>query len=832
MSTNLPTSDDLTSRDSLKKYYNNLMKEAEEQRQKREDKLQQELMNDDPLSINYARWSTEDEFKAGFEEVPIADGEADAAGVPLFCSESNAYVDTSDSHSLIIGSSGSKKTRLLIMPSILLLGKAGESMVVTDPKAELYERTSGYLKDKGYKVYCVSFRDDAIANAWNPFEAPLKFFKQNKFDLAVGLLNDFASTTIPSDTRRGADPFWDDTARATFMGLLMVLFLLADDKEEINIHSLLRLKNELLNEDSKSRDLLKKIIRLAGTDNLITNYLSIIASAPEKTFGSIVATLNTHMMKFIIRPSLTDMLCHNDIRFSEIGREKTAVFLVMPDEKTTYHGLISLFVHQCYEYLIFEAQKCEGKTLPVRVNFLLDEFASLPQIKEFPSMISAARSRNIRFNIVVQSEKQLQAKYNEEAATIKGNCNNWIYLYSREFPTLVELSNLCGSQKSGKPLVSTSRLQRLDKNKGEALVLSGRKYPFISTLKDIDEYEHDPSAVPVHEPHDNSSQIKLLDLQGLMKSKDDKYIQGRLNSTDGTAKEGASVYYCRRFGRDRLRLHIKPVPKKLPLQSAADESDALYAAAHEWFDKHSDDFSWKRTVLSDSLIGTVSYKDPSDAKPLADESLPVRTIPSTVGMIDENIAVTGNDANELERLAKAIYAQLIAGKTTIPFYLDLRGFEPPEPFLVKDKSDREVNHFLTMLLTQRLFEVEPEFDGRIPSGVFGERYRELFEYFDRASERPAVTIVLHGLEQANYVTDAVFHSWLLGAQKNVKIIAVGTDDKKILEKNCFSLVDINDETTHIHSFILLRFDDKTNEVITNHSPSPTCVIRLTDKAPR
>src|SRR5699024_9753124 len=164
-------------------------------------------------------------------------------------------------------------------------------------------------------------------------------------------------------------------------------------------------------------------------DSLVTAYLSGLHIAPEKTFGSILSTLDTHLMKFIIRPSLTDMMCHNDIRFEDVGKEKTAIYLVMPDEKETYHGLISVFIQQCYESLIFEDQKCIKKDLPIRVNFLLDEFSSLPQMKELPSMIAASRSRNIRFNIVVQSEKQLETRYAEEADTIKGNCNNWIYLY-------------------------------------------------------------------------------------------------------------------------------------------------------------------------------------------------------------------------------------------------------------------------------------------------------------------------------------------------------------------------------------------------------------------
>jgi type IV secretion system protein VirD4 len=124
------------------------------------------------------------------------------------------------------------------------------------------------------------------------------------------------------------------------------------------------------------------------------------------------------------------------------------------------------------------------------VNFLLDEFSSLPQISDFPAMITASRSRNIRFNLFVQSFMQLRAKYGIYAEAIKGNCENWIFLHSREFPLLTELVSLAGTKYRDYPLVSVPMLQTLDKDKGEAFVMHKRKPPFISNLPDIDCY-HD-----------------------------------------------------------------------------------------------------------------------------------------------------------------------------------------------------------------------------------------------------------------------------------------------------------------------------------------------------
>ena len=114
----------------------------------------------------------------------------------------------------------------------------------------------------------------------------------------------------------------------------------------------------------------------------------------------------------------------------EIGKEKTAIFLVVPDEKTTYHFLAALFISQCYESLLDQADACKG-TLPVRVNFILEEFCNMPQLDDIVPMLTAARSRNIRFHLVIQSYSQMKDKYNENVSrTIMDNCGNLIYLHT------------------------------------------------------------------------------------------------------------------------------------------------------------------------------------------------------------------------------------------------------------------------------------------------------------------------------------------------------------------------------------------------------------------
>ena len=213
----------------------------------------------------------------------------------------------------------------------------------------------------------------------------------------------------------------------------------------------------------------------------------------DNTKRSIYVSRYSRLRIFNTQEKLTKMLSGNTIDMRSIGREKTAVYVIVPDEKTTYHFLVTTFIKQVYEVLISEAQKEKDFKLPVRVNFVLDEFCNMPRIPDMPSMISAARSRNIRYYLVAQSLHQLRGKYGEDADTIKGNCDNWVFLTSKELDLLNEISELCGyivtADKRQRKLISVSELQRLDKEKGEALIMHARQYPIITERADIDSYE-------------------------------------------------------------------------------------------------------------------------------------------------------------------------------------------------------------------------------------------------------------------------------------------------------------------------------------------------------
>ena len=167
----------------------------------------------------------------------------------------------------------------------------------------------------------------------------------------------------------------------------------------------------------------------------------------EDTKQGVLATFKQKVKLFSSRDNLSEMLSRSDFDMKEIGRQKTAVFMIVQDEKKTLHPLATIFIKQIYETLIDVAQESGGK-LPYRTNFILDEFANMPPLKDVTTMVTAARSRLIRFTFIIQNYAQLTQVYGKEnAETIKGNCNI-MYLISSELQALEELSKLCGEVKS------------------------------------------------------------------------------------------------------------------------------------------------------------------------------------------------------------------------------------------------------------------------------------------------------------------------------------------------------------------------------------------------
>lgn len=435
--------------------------------------------------MNGTRFMTQEELQGRLTGIDLTQESGwSAGGLPLLVRGDKAYVDTGDSHSIIFGATGSKKTRLLGMPAVEILSGAGESFVVTDPKGEIYDKTVENVKQRGYQVYCLNLRDMKAGNSWNPLMLPYRFYRNGEKGKAVEMVSELAKMMVGE---AGNDPFWSDSAADVITGL-MTLLLESATKDECHIKSLLALWEQYRTNKEKTIKTINEIY----PKSLITRKLGSLDNSSDKTVGSIESVTATALNRLMVNEEFVDFLSRDGMEFYDIAQKKTAIYLIIPDENTFYHFIVSLFLEQLYEVLIKEAQSMPEHKLAIRMNYIVDEFANIPKIENMGSMITAARSRNIRFHLIVQSKMQLKNKYEDMASVICDNCNNWVYLYSKDYDLLSEISNLCGKviydNHMTMPLISEFELQHLNKEEGEALVLSGRNYPCIVNLADIDAY--------------------------------------------------------------------------------------------------------------------------------------------------------------------------------------------------------------------------------------------------------------------------------------------------------------------------------------------------------
>ena len=434
----------------------------------------------------YARWATDKEIKKELTEIDPSQEHLEKGGIPLYNNGKHLWVDSGEYHNLVIGSTGSGKTQMIVQPMVSVLAKAGESMIITDPKGEIYKDNGELLKKNGYNIVVLNFRDPLKGNSWNPFTLPYQYYKTGNQDKAIELLEDLALNILRDPNSKNADPFWENQSADYFTGLSVALFEDAPE-EEINLNSI-----NLMIADGDSKcgmgsTYAKEYFYMKDRTSTAFVKAQGTIDAPNETRGSILSVFKQKVSMFASRENLSEMLSHSDFDMRKIGREKTAIFLVIQDEKTTYHPLVTIFLKQCYETLIDVAQEY-GDKLPFKTNFILDEFANMPPLKDVTTMVTAARSRKIRFTFIIQNFAQLNDVYGkEQAETIKGNCGNIVYLISSEMAALEEISKMCGEVKSKEkdktastPLVTVSDLQRLPQ--WTVILLRIRMMPFKAKL--------------------------------------------------------------------------------------------------------------------------------------------------------------------------------------------------------------------------------------------------------------------------------------------------------------------------------------------------------------
>lgn len=488
----------------------------------------------------YSRWCKEKEMKQGYKMAMIRPNQdhTDAAGVPLILKDNEVWVDNGEYHSLVIGATGSGKTQTVIFPTVNVLAKKRESMIITDPKGEIYENTSNMLREKGYNVLILNFRDPQQGNAWNPLSLPYRIYQSGNHDKAIELLDDLAANILYEEKSGNADPFWEKTSADYFSGLALGMFEdTTEDKVNLNTISLMTTVGE---EKFGGSTYIKSYFETKDPSSAAYTNASGTIMAPNETKGSIISVFKQKIKLFASRDNLSEMLSHSDFDLKTIGEQPTALFIVIQDEKKTYHSLVTILLKQCYETLISVAQEHGGK-LPVRTNFLLDEFANMPPLKDITTMITAARSRQVRFTMIIQNFAQLDQVYGKEnAETIKGNCGNIIYLITTELKALEEISKMCGEVKSKKddktastPLVTISELQRM--KQFEVIIMRIRQAPFKTKFTPDYKMKWDKDYPKATYPEREKQEVHTFDIREYVKEKKKEKLMEMMNNPQGGA---------------------------------------------------------------------------------------------------------------------------------------------------------------------------------------------------------------------------------------------------------------------------------------------------------
>lgn len=411
-----------------------------------------------------------------------------------------------DINSIIIGSTRSGKTRGLILETIWLRAKAGKSMVISDPKGELFLYSHKYLEDNGYEVIDFDLRQPLKSQRYNYMENIVKAVKEGDIPKAIDLTWDLVSVMV--GVPKG-EPLWANGESAVIAASILAVALEAPEEYKNMTNAYYFLANMCKSDENGEMPITEYFASLPDI-HPAKGIFAVAEISPERTrgsfFGSALATLR-HFTNW----NIADMTSKSDFDVKEIGKKKTALFIIIPDEKTTLYSLVSLFVNQLYVNLV-EVANIFGGRLPVEVDFLMDEFGNFPAIPSFGTMLSVGAGRGIRFTLVIQDYQQLEKHYKEDYENIKGNCQITVYLKTPTPKTLEELSKRTGTYTiqvnsvnnslSGRNFKSTSysdsanmqsRALLLPDEVGRierpySLVLYSGKYPAVLYAPDLSNY--------------------------------------------------------------------------------------------------------------------------------------------------------------------------------------------------------------------------------------------------------------------------------------------------------------------------------------------------------
>ena len=445
---------------------------------------------------------------------------------------------------LVIGGSGSGKTRFFCKPSLL---QAHSSYVCTDPKGTLLPEIGSFLERKRYRIKCLNLINFKKSMRYNP----LAYIRSEKDILK--LVNALIMNT-KGEGEKSSEDFWVKAERLYYSALIGYIWYEAPE-EERNFITLLDLINasEAREDDETYQspvDILFQQLEEKEPDHFAVKQYRKFKMAAGKTLKSILISCGARLAPFDIK-ELRDLMETDELELDTLGDSKTALFVIISDTDSTFNFVAALMYSQLFNLLCDKADDFYGGRLPVHVRLILDEFANIGQIPNFDKLIATIRSREISASIILQSQSQLKTIYKDAADTIVGNCDSTLFLGGKEKSTLKEISELLGKetidsynqsenrgaqtshglnyQKLGKELMTQDELAVMDG--GKCIFMLRGVRPFLSDKYDLTKH-------PNYKYTADADKKYLFDMERYMKRKpaivkpDEPFEMYELTATD------------------------------------------------------------------------------------------------------------------------------------------------------------------------------------------------------------------------------------------------------------------------------------------------------------
>ena len=451
----------------------------------------------------------------------------------------DGYITQRNMNILVIGGSGSGKTRYFCKPGLY---SANCTYLVTDPKGELLKAAGGLLLSLGYEVRVFNLIDPEQSDCYNPFV----YVREEKDVLS--LIDNLIKNTTPRNASSN-DPFWEKAEVALDSALMLYLIHEAPQDEQ-NFETMLYMMNfaDVREEDEQYRSPLDMLFRALEEEqpaHVAVKQYKVFKQAAGKTAKSILVTAAVRLAAFNI-PQYAAMTSMDEMDFGSLGERKRAIFCVIPVNDSSMNYLVGMLYTQCFQELYRRADLKYNGRLPVPVRVLQDEWANVAQPESYPKILATCRSYNIGLNIIVQNVQQIKALYEKEHESIIGNCDTLLFLGGGNEPASLEFivkllgretlatrtrgltkgrngSSTTNYQQTGRDLMTIDEVRKLDTNKailfirGEDPVID-RKYnlkrhPNIKLTLDgkAKPYIHKPQSAPDYALPDLPYAFKSLD---------------------------------------------------------------------------------------------------------------------------------------------------------------------------------------------------------------------------------------------------------------------------------------------------------------------------------